>query len=134
MILQEATVMRIALLFDSALRPETTGVYCRRALGEIAEVEHYTVDELATIDPNRFDAYVHVDDGLRYTLPSHLRPSIWWAIDTHMDLDWAIQKARTFDFVFAAQKDGAESLRNAGVNDAEWLPLACAPPHSLCQQ
>ena len=51
MILQEATVMRIALLFDSALRPETTGVYCRRALGEIAEVEHYTVDELATIDP-----------------------------------------------------------------------------------
>lgn len=25
--------MRVALLFDNTLRPETTGIYCRRALG-----------------------------------------------------------------------------------------------------
>ena len=60
-------------------------------------------------------------------MPIDLRPSAWWAIDTHMDFAWCLQKARGFDFVFAAQRDGAEELRRAGIASAAWLPLACDP-------
>ncbi len=38
-----------------------------------------------------------------------------------------LQKARGSDLVFAAQCDGAEQLRAAGIGTAEWLPLACDP-------
>src|SRR5207302_6229502 len=31
------------------------------------------------------------------------------------------------DFVFAAQRDGAERLRAEGIESATWLPLACDP-------
>jgi hypothetical protein len=43
---------RVALLFDNTLRRETTGFYCRRALGKlaeagrIAEVEHFLPDDI----------------------------------------------------------------------------------------
>lgn len=41
------TAKRVAVIFDNTQRPETTGIYCRRALGElvqagrIAEIEHF---------------------------------------------------------------------------------------------
>lgn len=117
---------RVAVIFDNTIRPDTTGVYCRRALGELVEVEHFLPDELAKI-PGGFDLYLNVDDGLRYRLPSRLRPSAWWAIDTHLDLPWYLAKAPDFDFVFSAQRNGAEQLRTAGVANAAWLPLACDP-------
>ena len=31
-------IHRVALIFDSVQRPETTGVYCHRALGRLVEV------------------------------------------------------------------------------------------------
>ena len=56
-----------------------------------------------------------------------MRPCAWWAIDTHLDFAWCLEKARGFDLVFAAQRDGAEQLRRAGIGSAAWLPLACDP-------
>ena len=56
-----------------------------------------------------------------------MRPSAFWAIDTHLDPAWHAQKARAFDLVFTAQRDGAEGLRRAGITSATWLPLACDP-------
>jgi GT2 family glycosyltransferase/2-polyprenyl-3-methyl-5-hydroxy-6-metoxy-1,4-benzoquinol methylase/tetratricopeptide (TPR) repeat protein len=119
--------MRVAIIYDDQVRRETTGVYCRRALGELVEVEHFTPADVGRIDAGRFDLFLNVDDGLRYVLPGRLRPSAYWAIDTHVDLAWAVEKSRTFDWVFAAQKDGAEALEHAGVAKVEWLPLACDP-------
>ena len=55
-------------------------------------------------------------------------------IDTHLDAAWAEEKGRDFDWLFAAQRDGAERLKQAGL-PAHWLPLACDPeihrPHPL---
>jgi len=119
--------MRVALIFDDATRPDTTGVYCRRALEKLAEVEHFRPDDLSRIPSDGFDVYLHIDDGLRYELPPALRPCAYWAIDTHLDFDWHGSKARGFDLVFAAQQDGADRLRAAGIETAEWLPLACDP-------
>lgn len=122
------TILRVAIIFDNKARPETTGVYCRRALGPlVAVVEHFLPTELARIPRNQFDVYVNIDDGLRYRLPAELSPSVLWIIDTHLDFDWCLTRARDFDFVFAAQRDGAALLRKHGIASAIWLPLACDP-------
>ena len=67
-----------------------------------------------------------------------LRPSVFWAIDTHVNFDSCLRKARGFDLVFAAQRDGAERLRRAGIASASWLPLACDPEihrkHDIAKQ
>jgi O-antigen biosynthesis protein len=60
-------------------------------------------------------------------LPADLHPSAFWAIDTHLDFGRCLAQARTCDLTFAAQRDGAEALRRAGIRSATWLPLACDP-------
>src|SRR5690242_14079285 len=106
---------RVALIFDNKARPDTTGIYCRRALGGLVDVEHVLPTELSRLAGRGFDLYLNVDDGLRYRLPPTLRPCAWWAIDTHLDFAWYREKAPDFDLVFAAQRDGAERLRAEGV-------------------
>jgi hypothetical protein len=121
------SIRRVAVIFDTKARPETTGVYCRRALGQVVEVEHFLPGELGRIPRHGFDLYLQIDDGLAYLHPSNLRPAAWWAIDTHLNFDGCLRKAAGFDLVFAAQRDGADRLRAAGVEGASWLPLACDP-------
>ena len=138
------SIRRVAIVFDSTERPETTGVYCRRglselvALGELDEVRHYLPTEFRSLAKREFDLYVLIDDGLRYQLPEGLGPTAYWAIDTHVDLAWSVERARRCNLVFAAQKNGAEWLRLTGVEQARWLPLACDPdlhrPHAVPKQ
>jgi GT2 family glycosyltransferase/tetratricopeptide (TPR) repeat protein len=119
-------LLSVAVIFDNQARPDTTGVYCRRALGQLCRVEHFLPGELGRIPRQGFDLYVNIDDGLEYRLPADLRPAALWAIDTHLNLPWYLTKAADFDFVFAAQRDGAARLRQAGI-EAHWLPLAADP-------
>lgn len=121
------SLQRVALIFDDKVRPDTTGVYCRRALQGLVEVTHFTPDQLDAVPRQGFDLYLNIDDGLEYRLPGELRPCAWWAIDTHLNFDWCLTRARGFDFVFAAQRDGAEGLREHGIDSAAWLPLASDP-------
>jgi GT2 family glycosyltransferase/spore maturation protein CgeB/tetratricopeptide (TPR) repeat protein/protein-L-isoaspartate O-methyltransferase len=118
---------RVAIIFDDQARPETTGNYCKSVLAQISDVQHFRPSELGAIRPGSFDLYLHIDDGFQYRHPVNLRPSAWWAIDTHLNFEWCLTKAQDFDYVFAAQRDGAERLRACGVASAEWLPLACDP-------
>ena len=120
------TLSRVAIIFDNELRPETTGTYCLRALSELVHVEFFTPAKLHVIPRTGFDLYLCIDDGLRYHLPSELKPCAWWVIDTHLDLSWAIDRGQDFDWLFAAQQDGASYLRQVGL-PATWLPLACDP-------
>jgi GT2 family glycosyltransferase/tetratricopeptide (TPR) repeat protein len=121
------SIETVAVIYDDEARPDTTGVYCLRALAGLVDVERFAPAEADRIPRGRFDLYVNVDDGLRHRLPADLRPCAWWAIDTHLDPDWYRLKAPDFDLVFAAQRNGAEMLRRAGVGRARWLPLACDP-------
>jgi len=120
-------IHRVAIIFDDQARPETTGVYCRRALESLVEVVHFRPDALATIPRNGFDLYLNIDDSLDYRLPPGLHPSAWWAIDTHLNFDQCRRKSEEFDLVFAAQRDGAARLKAEGIASAQWLPLACDP-------
>ena len=117
----------IAICFDNTHRPETTGTYSLAALREFATVRHVLPTDLGTLSGQQYDLYLRIDDGLDYQLPTALRPSAWWAIDTHVGFDRCLAQARSCDLVFAAQRDGAERLRHAGVASAIWLPLACDP-------
>jgi 2-polyprenyl-3-methyl-5-hydroxy-6-metoxy-1,4-benzoquinol methylase len=119
-------VERVALIFDNETRPETTGTYCLRALQQLVRVEHFLPKHRDAIPRHGFDLYINVDDGLRYQLPVSLHPCAFWAIDTHLDFAWSLHKANDFDFVFAAQKDGATRLCDEGISTS-WLPLACDP-------
>ncbi len=120
-------IQRVAIVFDTTLRPETAGVYCQRALERFVEVQHFQPHELDRMPRTGFDLYLNIDDGLRYHLPADCRPSAFWAIDTHLDFDRCREKAPRFDMVFAAQRDGVDLLRGIGVQSASWLPLACDP-------
>ncbi|MBI1349395.1 glycosyltransferase [bacterium] len=121
------SVSRLAVVFDNTLRPETTGTYCRRALGKLVEVEHLLPSALPHISPQRYDAFLFVDDGTEYEIPEACRPRLWWAIDTHLEFERCFQRAQDCDLVFAAQRAGAERLKHQGISTAIWLPLACDP-------
>ena len=96
----------------------------RRSLQEarLVDTQHFRPDQLDQISAGAYDLYLNIDDGLRYHLPPHLRPCAWWAIDTHLNLESCLQKARAFDCVFAAQRDGTELLQRAGISSAGRLP------------
>ena len=130
--------IRVAVIFDDRLRPETTGGYCERALRQFVNVQHFLPNEQVSLLRSRFDLYLRIDDGLEFSLPVNCRPVAWWAIDTHLDFDRCLSVARAVDLTFAAQRDGADALRRAGIAGAIWLPLACDPtvhrPHDLPKQ
>jgi FkbM family methyltransferase len=121
------SIRRVAVIFDNKLRPDTTGGYCLRALQGLVDVEHFPPADLARVPREGFDLYLTIDDGLDYPLRPELRPSAWWAIDTHLNGDWCLNRAPGFDLVFTAQRDGAERMQDAGIDSAAWLPLACDP-------
>ena len=119
--------MKVAIVFDNRPRPETTGYYCRRALGKLVDVEHLLPEELSLIDPSIFDLFVFIDDGLDYPIPAQCRPRASWIIDTHIDFERSLRHFGDSDFLFAAQKDGAAQLSSTLGRSVEWLPLACDP-------
>ncbi len=118
--------LKIAITFDSKKRFDTTGIYCLRALKKRHDVYHYQPEEISQIDPEGYDVFINIDDGLKYGFPEHLKPSIFWAIDSHTNFNRILDRAHSFTYVFSAQKDGAERLRKNGIN-ARWCPLACDP-------
>ena len=118
--------MRIAALFDKT-RADTTGVYLECALRRLGcSIDHWWVRDAARI-PAIYDVYLRVDYGDDYLipLPEALRPSVFYAIDTHLPHSWKKirRSASRYDFIYCAQRAAAERLRNA-----EWLPLASEAP------
>jgi hypothetical protein len=118
--------LKIAILFDNQRRPDTTGVYCYRALQKEHEVTHFLPGQLEHLRPGAYDVYLQIDDGFSHVLPPHLHPSIFWAIDTHVNFERCLEKAKHFDLVFCAQRSGAEKMRRRGI-PARWCPLAFDP-------
>lgn len=100
----------VAIVFDHLARPETTGLYCLRALADLVKVEHLHPSQLTDSRLGIYDLYLFVDDGFDYQPPDRLRPQAYWAIDTHIDFERSSRRAAGADFVFAAQQNGASRL------------------------
>ncbi len=121
------SIQRVALIFDDRLRPDTTGVYVLAALAELVDVSHFRPDQADAIPTSGFDLYLSIDDDTEHRLPVSSSPRAYWTIDTHRNFAARFERSAACDLVFAAQRDGAERLRAAGIDSATWLPLACDP-------
>jgi len=119
-------ITSVALVYDDLVRADTTGGYCLRALLGLRHVSHFRPNQIGEI-PASCDFILCIDDGLDFPFPDDPRPSAFWVIDTHLDFDRALRRSRPFQFVFAAQKEGAVKLREHGIERCEWLPLGCDP-------
>jgi hypothetical protein len=115
--------MRLVLIFNET-RPDTTGIYFRRACDALRmPFEHWQAADLARI-PAGADLYLRIDHGDDYEVrwPRTLRPAVFYAIDTHLPHSWKkIRRiAAAYDLVCCSQQDAAATLPGA-----EWVPLGC---------
>ncbi len=105
-------------------------MYFQRALrGSRHEVHHFWTQDSAKI-PTTYDLYLRIDHGdYKHDIPSHLRPSAFYAIDTHLEHPFSKirEQAKHYDFVFCAQKDGVAKLKKRANISAHWVPVGCDP-------
>lgn len=74
------------------------------------------------------DFIFHIDGALRH-LSGYKRiniPTVFYAIDSHLTLNFHRNIISDFDFVFAAQKDYIPELKEEK-KEVYWLPHACDP-------
>lgn len=81
----------------------------------LVEVVHFQPGQAGSIPSSGFDLYLSIDDDTDHRLPESLHPRAYWAIDTHRDFPARFARSVACDTEFAAQRDGAERLRNAGI-------------------
>ncbi|MBI2104138.1 MAG: glycosyltransferase [Candidatus Omnitrophica bacterium] len=117
--------MKLALIFDKT-RPDTIGGYFERATRALGlSADHWWLRDAGRM-PAAYDLYLRIDHGDDYdvALPEHLRPAVFYAIDTHLPHSWRkIRRAAPrYDLVFCCHEEGAGRLPGA-----EWLPVACDP-------
>jgi len=119
--------VRIALIYNRGQRT-ALGERCQKILEGYSNLEilQFNMEEIQKIS-GRFDLYFRIDDG-DYTqdLPSHLKPSCWWIADTHLPKCYKKikSKVKKYDFIFCAQKEGAERLFRETHKRTYWVPWA----------
>lgn len=119
--------MSVSLVYDASIRNNGTPVLCwdavKRGLGFGEDVRRYEPrGELP-----EHELYLYVDDGRDDVTWECPKPNAYYAVDTHLGYDYRLEKAKQFDHVYCAQKNGAARMRADGIKNAQWLPLACSP-------
>jgi glycosyltransferase involved in cell wall biosynthesis len=54
-------------------------------------------------------------------------PTVFYSIDTHLNLYWHREYGRAFDLVLTTQKDYVEKFKKSGAKRAFWLPWSIDP-------
>ncbi|MZH06116.1 MAG: glycosyltransferase [Nitrospinae bacterium] len=99
---------------------------------DIPRANSMPLKEVWTLLPEGWkpDFYLWVETGLG-GVPDDLQdfdlPRVCYLIDTHLNYETHVEIAGNFDFVFLAQKAYVEKMKEAGVKNVFWLPLACDP-------
>jgi len=60
-------------------------------------------------------------------IPSLGIPTACYLIDSHLSLNWHVEWAKNFDYVYIAQKEYIPAFKAAGNKNVFWLPLGCDP-------
>lgn len=119
--------MNIAVVYDTNT-PMTTGVYFDRAFQELGfNTRAYHHDNVADI-PDIYDMYFICDSGPQYSIPKWTSgPSIYYAIDVHLDFENRFNMAKTATIPIMAQLTcGVQRAEDQGLK-LMWIPLACDP-------
>ena len=121
--------MSIAMCYNSDIRNNGTAALCtdaiKRGLGFEESVRRYTRPNPSI---GKHDLTIMIDDGrddIEWLPPS---PNALWCGDTHLGYDTRLKWAKQFDKVYCAQQPGVLKMREDGIEDVSWLPLACHPP------
>ena len=91
------------------------------------------VDVAGLLRQQRFeaDAVLFIEGGSMRLLPDTTGvrscPTMWYAIDTHMDFEKHVRIGRLFDVTLVAQHQYVAPLAARGLTQVQWLPLAFAP-------
>jgi len=76
------------------------------------------------------DLYFWIETGLGQ-IPRDLKNfdflKVCYLIDNHINYEKHLEIAKSFNFVFLAQKAYVEKMKQAGIKNVFWLPLACDP-------
>jgi len=95
----------------------------------LVEVKHYIPGD--EYRGGKFDLYIWVDHGEdvlpvpKYKCP---KPNCYWASDTHLGLDYRLNKAKEFDVVFVTISSHVDLFRKFLKHDrVYWLPHAGEP-------
>ena len=120
--------MKLALIFNKE-REDTIGCYFEKAAERMGiDFSHFwTSDEEI---PAGYDLYLRIDHGdYKYDIPEHVRPSAFYAIDTHLEKPYKKirEQARHYDHIFCAQLSGAKQIKRDTGKDAVWVPIGCDP-------
>ena len=119
--------MKIALIYNRNQRV-ALGERCQQILSSVwkIDISQFNLQEIQEVKGG-FDLYLRLDDG-DYTanIPFFLKPSAWWISDTHLPKAYKKIEAQAghYDFVFCAQKEGAEKLTRKIGKDVYWIPWA----------
>lgn len=119
--------MRIALIFDRD-REDTLGIYFEKTFeGLPHSVTHFWTKDARDI-PLEFDLYLRIDHGdYKYDIPEYLHPCCFYVVDTHLKKPYKKIRRQLwhYDYIFCAQKEGADRIRRDTGIEAIWVPLGC---------
>ena len=119
--------VQLSFVYNSDIRNNGTPTLCfnsvKNQLGWGGSVDRWRPDGKL---PER-ELYIYCDDGrddIDWECP---HPNAYYAVDTHLGYDFRLNKAKGFDKVYCAQKEGVVKMKKDGIKNVHWLPLACNP-------
>lgn len=119
--------MKILVSFEGRVRPDSTGFYILWAFEQLGhEVDHVLPEDIHKVKGG-YDFYCKIDDGQKVTQWNpELHPSWYMAIDTHIETDWRLELAKSFDTVSVVHSEGLKLPwgRTEG-KDLFWVPVGC---------
>lgn len=120
--------MRVAIVYNLS-RPETMGIYFKRALEQLGIMcDHYWTKDADRIPPG-YDLYLRIDDDwYERDLPDRLKPKALWANDVHMpnSSKHLLRIAPRYDYVFIPRTIDEGKFRRKGINTF-WMSQGCDP-------
>lgn len=118
--------MKIALIYNNDQR-DKMGDRCFRVLKKYNNLDlyHFNLRGIQGIKED-FDLYLRIGCDNDEIIYPDLHPIGWWINDTHLKHNYkaAVRMVNNYDYVFCAQKEGAEQLTKDTGKKTYWIPWA----------
>jgi hypothetical protein len=123
----DQTYPSVGSFYNADIRNNGTARRVTEAMYRLGMKDHGFVRYTRPAGPElvEHDLHLFIDDGRDDIAWLPPKPNACWLIDTHLGWDKRLEWAKQFDTVFVAQLDAVGKMKEAGVENSHWLPLAC---------